>query len=156
MGTTKYFKDLAEISRKFTVIEHEFDAVIEKSLISFKERENSPESTVPSDSDLKYTREVMDRFDKNIQTLKTLKTELNTLRTDAGNRGTFFKQGNIKQKLDQILTVDKIDNLKSEMKKCTNALKKADARKDYAPLFEYLKEFERKAQVNEPKQRHQI
>ncbi len=42
------------------------------------------------------------------------------------------------------------------MKKCTNALKKADARKDYAPLFEYLKEYERKAQVNEPKQRHQI
>ena len=109
MGTTKYFKSISDLHTEFIQIEKDFH------------------TAVLGDSHKHYdvfARETIMLFDSHIDSLKTLKNDLNLIRTKADNRGTrFFKHGNIKQKLTQILSVRMIDDLKKEMKKCTQILR---------------------------------
>lgn len=134
MKTTLYFKQAAEIHRKFSIIQADFKDVIQKGILGIKEEKSL---------DWTKTRKTTDRFDKYITELKTMRDELISIRTEVGNRGGgFFKHGNIKQKLDQIVTVEIIQSLKTEMKNFVNATKKADTRQDAAPIKIYLKEYE--------------
>ncbi|OCH98065.1 hypothetical protein A8135_12960 [Legionella jamestowniensis] len=149
MGTTKYFKQVAQIHKKFSVVQADFNNVMQQALLGLEQRK-SGDNPIP---DWKLTREVIDRFDKNIQELKTMKEELSSIRAVVGGRGvSIFKHGNIKQKLDQVLSVEEIQNLKTEMKACVNALKKADTRHEYDPFGSYVKEYKEKHLSQELKQ----
>jgi hypothetical protein len=141
MGTPEYFKKVAELHSKFSVIEADFNNVIQTDIqiiLSLKVDEKR-------EPDWKLTREVIDRFDKNIEILKGIKSDLEQLRTTINKRGAgFFKYGSIKDKMQQVLSIESIQNLKTEMKACVNALKKADTRKEYMPFKSYLQDYQEK------------
>ncbi len=136
MKTILYFQKVAEIHRKFSIIQADFKDVIQKGILGINEKKSL---------DWNKTRKTTDRFDKYITELKTMRDELISIRKEVGNRGGgFFKHGNIKQKLDQSVTVEIIQSLKTEMKNFVNATKKADTRQDADPIKNYLKEYENK------------
>lgn len=135
MGTTRYFKGVAEIHGKFSAIESSFKEVMARELLVLNSQENPT-------LDEELPRRIIDDFERKTDTLKQLREDLRGIKTEVGNRGKgFFKHGNIKNKLDQIITGQMIQDLRTEMKKCVRALRDADHRNDYKVWSGYIKEY---------------
>ena len=92
-------------------------------------------------------RRIIDDFEMKIASLKVLRDDLHNLRTEVGSRGRgFFKHGKIKAKIDQIITSETIQELRTEMKKCVRFLRDAEYRKDYDTWATYLRDYDNKYQ----------
>ncbi|WP_147279853.1 hypothetical protein [Legionella worsleiensis] len=135
MGTTRHFKSVAEIRGKFSAIESTFKDVMARELLILNTHENPT-------LDKEFSMRIIDDFERKTDTLKQLREDLRGIKTEVTNRGKgFFKHGNIKNKLDQIITGQMIQELRTEMKKCVRALRDANYRNDHKVWSGYIKEY---------------
>jgi hypothetical protein len=135
MVMTRHFKSVSAIHRKFSIIENYLEELMAREIEILNTRE-----TPTLDKEL--TKRIIDDLHEKTNILKNLREELGTIRAEVGSRGHgIFKHGNIKNKLDQVITSRMIQDLRTEMKECARALEKADLRGDYGVWSKYLREY---------------
>ncbi|VEG89792.1 hypothetical protein [Legionella spiritensis] len=70
------------------------------------------------------------QFDESVSKLGKIRDELRLIKFNVDHRG-FFKTGNVKKKLDTIITVEEIETLKSQMKSCREHLEENEENSHY-------------------------
>lgn len=141
MALTRYFGTVAEIHRAFSATEHSFKELMAREMHFLTNVESNT-----LDKDL--VRNIIDDFETKIASLKVLRDDLHNLRTEIGSRGwSLFKHGKIKAKIDQIITRETVQELRTEMKKCVRCLRDAEHRQDYDTWAKYIREYDNKYQA---------
>ena len=136
MSIRDYFKQVGDIHSSFAFIERSHQEFLQGS---YKHYKDGSYDNYDVGSHKEANNYYIDNYDKHIKKLKKLKDDLTNLRVDIDGRSSkYFKHGNIKKKVDAILTVKEVTELTRDLKECRNALDKLVTRKDAKPWVDYL------------------
>ncbi|VEG92299.1 hypothetical protein [Legionella spiritensis] len=143
MSKSDYFATVGKLKEEFTIIKYDFEKTVDKSIKQHQENQESIKKfpNKLDDNNLKQIQKTTDRFEKHISALKEIEVKLTNLRDEINQRSKFFKTGNIKEKIDNILTKEEVVALRKEIKTCVKALEKAERRKEYDPVIDYLSQY---------------
>lgn len=136
-----YFNRAGEIHRRFCVIENALQEIMqpEVNIAYIKSRNFTLSQLYP----------LTDRFDGNYSKLREINKEWGELRENLGRRG-FFKSGNMKEKMDQLLTKAMITELKIKIEQFTTAMKESERHQNGTPLINYFHDQLKKSESGYP------
>lgn len=140
MSNLRYFQQAAAMRGDVAIVQQYYNELVAQFLKSneiglYKSQEESSKSKpVPYNLDHFH----LNKLDRYIDQLKDIKDNIGNLRANLNQRSVLFKHGNLKKKLDAILTREDVVRQLRTLKTLRAALDRFITSGQYKPLVDYL------------------